>query len=370
MALTILRAALARVASHAELVDLASRIDNAQHLARMGDYDWHIPTDTNRWSDELFRIYGHEPQSFNPSYETFVSLLHPDDRDRITALHKHAYATGEPYAMAERIVRPDGEVRHLSSNGEVVMGPDGTPVRMRGTCIDVTDRVLAEREREHLDARYRSLVESAPDAILVIDETDHVLDANPRAVELLRGNPTRRWLGDLAALDADGLGRELTLLDLLETADLRRGHRVLDVGCGSGTLLLAAAEVGAEPVGVDISPGMVAAAVRRVPSAEVRVLDAQTGDLQGSGAAFDRGTLRFACWGPAEANPIFAHGYEPINSLLAEPTPPPKRGRPGPTAFADTGDCEGCSRTPGGRKSRPCGWAWCSTTGSTAPTAS
>ena len=49
----------------ADLHDLAARVDNAQHLANMGDYDWHIPTDTNRWSDQLFRIYGHEPQSFN-----------------------------------------------------------------------------------------------------------------------------------------------------------------------------------------------------------------------------------------------------------------------------------------------------------------
>ena len=50
----------------------------------MGDYDWHIPTDTNRWSDQLYRIYGHEPQSFNASYERFLSLIHPDDRERIT----------------------------------------------------------------------------------------------------------------------------------------------------------------------------------------------------------------------------------------------------------------------------------------------
>ena len=65
-------------------------------------------------------------------------------------MHQHAYATGEPYQMIERIVRPDGEVRYLSSNGEVILDEDGTPVRMRGTCIDITDRVLADRERERI----------------------------------------------------------------------------------------------------------------------------------------------------------------------------------------------------------------------------
>jgi PAS domain S-box-containing protein len=135
------------------LRDLQARVDNAQQLANMGDYDWEIATDTNRWSDQLFRIYGHEPQSFSPTYERFLSMIHPDDQERIKAIHENAYATGEPYQMIERIVRPDGEVRFLSSNGQVVTDDHGNPLRMRGTCIDVTDRVLAEEEREKHAAR-------------------------------------------------------------------------------------------------------------------------------------------------------------------------------------------------------------------------
>ncbi len=134
------------------LRDLQARVDNAQQLANMGDYDWHIASDTNRWSDQLYRIYGHEPQAINPNYEMFLSFIHPDDRERIQGIHQQAYATGEPYEMIERIVRPDGEVRYLSSNGQVVTDENGTPLRMRGTCIDITDRVLAEEEREkHAD---------------------------------------------------------------------------------------------------------------------------------------------------------------------------------------------------------------------------
>ena len=91
--------------------------------------------------------------------------------------------------MMERIVRPDGDVRYLSSNGEVVRDADGTPVRMRGTCIDITDRVLAEQERERTADRFRGLVESAPDAILVLDDAGRILEANPRAHQLLGGDP-------------------------------------------------------------------------------------------------------------------------------------------------------------------------------------
>jgi len=188
LALGIVDAYAARSQSEEALADLTARVDNAQQLANMGDYDWHISTDTNRWSDQLFRIYGHEPQSFEPSYATFLSLIHEDDRDRISALHQNAYSTGEPFAMIERIVRPDGEVRFLSSNGEVIMDRTSTPVRMRGTCIDITDRVLADRERARHANQFKSLVNSAPDAILVLDDDQVVVEANQRAQELLGGD--------------------------------------------------------------------------------------------------------------------------------------------------------------------------------------
>lgn len=142
-----------RLEAEAQLNDLRLRVDNAQQLANMGDYDWHIPTDTNRWSDQLYRIYGYEPQSFNPSYDRFLSFIHPDDREKIQGIHQTALSTGDPYEMTERIIRPDGELRYLSSNGQVLFDESGQPVRMRGTCIDITERVLAERDREEHAAR-------------------------------------------------------------------------------------------------------------------------------------------------------------------------------------------------------------------------
>ena len=196
-ALAMLEGALARLDAEDRLADLVQRVDSAQHLAGMGDYDWHIPTDSNRWSDQLFRIYGYEPQSFNATYDKFLSNIHPDDRERIQAIHQHAYATGEPYQMIERIVRPDGEIRYLSSNGEVIMDADGVPVRMRGTCIDITERMLAEQETERAAERFGGLVESSPDAILVLDSGSTILQANGKAAEMLGADPVGHTLEEI-----------------------------------------------------------------------------------------------------------------------------------------------------------------------------
>jgi len=191
-----------REAAEEALRDLQARIDNAQQLAHMGDYDWEIAPDINTWSDQLFRIYGHEPGTFSPTYQQFLSMVHPDDRDRIEAIHQQAYATGEPYEMVERIVRPDGEVRYLSSNGQVVKDATGSPVRMRGTCIDITERVHAEEDREAHAARVQeeqtrrqaaleindSVVQGLTAALyaLELDDTDSVRDYVRRTLDSAR----------------------------------------------------------------------------------------------------------------------------------------------------------------------------------------
>lgn len=126
------------------------RLEEAQRLARLGSYDWDILADTNVWSDELYRIYGTEPGSFVASYDEFMARVHPDDRQKVMEVHRHAFESHEPYQTEERIVRPDGSVRILSTTGEVVLGDDGQPVRMRGICLDVTERVEAQRQRDQV----------------------------------------------------------------------------------------------------------------------------------------------------------------------------------------------------------------------------
>jgi SAM-dependent methyltransferase len=156
---------------------------------------------------------------------------------------------------------------------------------------------------------------------------------------------------------------------ILERSDPAAGQRVLDVGCGSGTLLAKHAAAGAEVVGVDIAEGMAAAARRRVPEATVIVADAQTTDLLEAvpGKPFDRVVSRFgvmffedpeaafanlrratspdarlvfACWRREEENPVFSLGSSVFVDRLDPKPEAPAPGAPGPTAFADAARLE------------------------------
>src|SRR3954447_7107043 len=184
----------AQAAAEESLRDLQARVDNAQMLANMGDYDWEIASDTNTWSDQLFRIYGLEPGAVDPNYERFISFIHPEDRERIMAIHQQAYASGEPYQMIERIVRPDGEVRYLSSNGQVVTDASGSPIRMRGTCIDITERVHAEEEREAHAARVQQEQTRRQAALEINDSVVQGLTAALYALELEDSDGVRDYV--------------------------------------------------------------------------------------------------------------------------------------------------------------------------------
>ena len=139
-------------------------------------------------------------------------MIHPDDRERIRAIHQEAYQTGEPYEMIERIVRPDGELRYLSSNGQVVQDETGQPVRMRGTCIDITERVRDERERETAanavaleQQRRRQAVEINDTMLQGLAAAYYALELGEteRCAEYVQGSlaAARRMVADLMADD-------------------------------------------------------------------------------------------------------------------------------------------------------------------------
>jgi diguanylate cyclase (GGDEF)-like protein/PAS domain S-box-containing protein len=186
-----------------ELRRSEQRLIEAQRISKVGSYDFEIATNTNTWSDQLYRIYGREPQSFEASYEVFLSLLHPDDVEHVLAVHQSSLATLEPYEMEERVIWPDGQVRTLASWGEIIVDDEGKPARMVGICWDITERRAIEEQLVH-DALHDRL-SGLPNRTLFIDRLT-------QAIEVL---PTRTGALAVLFLDVDrfkvindGMGHE------------------------------------------------------------------------------------------------------------------------------------------------------------------
>ncbi len=160
-----------------ELRRTKAQLSEAQQLARLGSWEWDITANVVTWSDELFRIYGLQPQALNPSYQDFLERVHPDDRAAVNARNHQCFADHRPFEDVKRVVRPDGSVFLMRTQGEMVCDADGNPLRMVGVCEDVTAQVRAQEAESML----AMIVSSSNDAIYAITRDGIIASWNPAA---------------------------------------------------------------------------------------------------------------------------------------------------------------------------------------------
>lgn len=116
-----------------------------QRLAHLGTWEWDIESGELSWSDEKYRIYGHEPGSFIPTLEHVKKSIHPEDITRFLEKLGEVRETGESTEIFYRVVRPDGELRHVSTLAMAESNAAGQVVRLLGTMQDLTEVVRVER---------------------------------------------------------------------------------------------------------------------------------------------------------------------------------------------------------------------------------
>ena len=151
----------------------------AQRLAHLGSWEWDPRTGELYWSDETFRIYGYEPQSFVPTFEKLLQVVHPDDRRTLGRALEEALSGDRPYDFEHRVVRPDSEVRVVHRQAEVMRDESGTPIRMVGTVHDITERKAMEEQMEH--RAFHDGLTDLPNRQLFVDRLAHALRRTKRS---------------------------------------------------------------------------------------------------------------------------------------------------------------------------------------------
>ncbi len=236
----------------AELAIHKARLEETQKLAHLGSWEWDVPRNEVLWTDELYRLYGFEPGTVAVDYESYLSYLHPDDRDRVNQVVQSSFATGESFDFEHRLVRPNGEVRWLHGRGEVELSDDGKAVRMYGTALDITERKASEeaisRNLHEKEVLLRELHHRVKNNLQVIasllnlqagklhdaEASEHLRESRDRVRSMALVHETLyqsetlsqvdfRWyierlMGDLRRSHGDGSDRVRLALDLQDTA--------------------------------------------------------------------------------------------------------------------------------------------------------
>lgn len=133
-----------------------------QALTHIGNWAWDIKANTISWSDEMYRIYGLEPQSEPISLERFMQLVHPDDRELVATAVQQSLDSHRPNDFFHRALQPDGTIRMLHAIGEVQIDEDGQLYKMIGTGQDVTAQKIAEKRLAESQIFIRKITDATP----------------------------------------------------------------------------------------------------------------------------------------------------------------------------------------------------------------
>ena len=129
------------------------RLAEAQRMAHLGSWHGNIVTGKRVWSDEQFRICGYDPGAFEPTFERVIDITHPDDRKMVADRLRYAWQNSTKLEVRHRIIRPNGEIRHIHSRGTISPDANGRPTYIMGTTLDITELTELELElRRAIDA--------------------------------------------------------------------------------------------------------------------------------------------------------------------------------------------------------------------------
>lgn len=130
-----------------EVIKNEARLIEAQKVSHLGNWEWNLPEHTITWSDELYRILGEVPQSFDPSHQSLMSYLPMSERRRYAKyMHKILENMNPDHSYEWNIIRKDGTYGYVSCVIKVIYDEKGQPTQVSGTFLDITERKEAEEQ--------------------------------------------------------------------------------------------------------------------------------------------------------------------------------------------------------------------------------
>ena len=166
------------------------KLIEAQRIAHVGYWERDVDSGTITWSDEVYRIFGISPEERVLTVKWVGKFIHPDDQEKVFQAVTQALQGGRRYNIEYRVVRPNGEVRIVHSQGDVILDDSGKPHRLFGVVQDITERKRAEDELK----KFELIFSNTPDGISLVDK-DYRYQSVNAAYEKVSGLKRKQLLG-------------------------------------------------------------------------------------------------------------------------------------------------------------------------------
>ncbi len=144
-----------------EIIKHQQLLSLAENISSMGSFILNLQTNKLIWSDELYRIFGVTPGEFEPTIENKFSLIHEADRDTVAEIYKNAIEKGGNYFFEKRIIRPDGSIRNILSQGRVEKDENGIPLQLAGIFKDITREKKINEKLKRSEAYFKGAFDNS-----------------------------------------------------------------------------------------------------------------------------------------------------------------------------------------------------------------
>ena len=156
-----------------ELEHVEQRLNTAQRIAVIGNWEWELESGDCWWSDELYKMLDFDAGSVSPTMERLLDRVHPEDRKMIRRALEKSLAEGIPFSIVHRIVKPDRSERIIRCRAEIMESQRDNLQTLSGTMHDVTDRKNAEDE----------ILRHAMFQKLLAEVTSNLIQGSPEQIE-------------------------------------------------------------------------------------------------------------------------------------------------------------------------------------------
>ncbi|MFA6971280.1 MAG: EAL domain-containing protein [Gallionella sp.] len=182
----------------------------AQKIGHFGSWEHDLLSGQLTWSDEIFRLFEIDQANFVPSYEAFLNIVHPEDRERVSQAYCNSLLDRQPYQITHRLLTPDGRVKWVEERCSNDFDAGAHAVRSVGTVQDVT-----EREETASQLRIAAVAFETQEAIMVTDKDANIIRVN-RAFEESTGYSEAEVVGKNPRMLSSGRHDDAFYADMWE----------------------------------------------------------------------------------------------------------------------------------------------------------
>ncbi|HEU0282608.1 MAG TPA: PAS domain S-box protein, partial [Gallionella sp.] len=164
-------------------------LNEAQRLGQLGSWELNLVSGELCWTDEVYRIFELDPTQFSPSYENFLNVIHPDDRDKVNQAYTQSLENRRPYDIEHRLLFADGRVKWVHEHCASEFDASGKPLRSVGAVQDINEQHLVAEQLRVAAATFET-----QEAILITGPDANILRVN-RAFEDISGYSAEEVIG-------------------------------------------------------------------------------------------------------------------------------------------------------------------------------